>query len=145
MEGGKTNNPQSTIRNPQWIIHGDYRAQNLKFAGTRIRAILDLDTARPAERLFDLGYALVFFPAVYQDAPLTPEQRAIFLHAYESTCPLSETERKLLPSHLKLAFLRGITLWLDLYYFAGIRERTGHWIQSYLRCVNEVVGFGGSV
>ncbi len=140
-EGGKTNNPQSAIRNPQWIIHGDYRAQNLKFDGERIRAILDLDTARPAERLFDLGYALVFFPAVYQDAPLTSEQQAIFLHAYENTCPLSEAERKLLPSHLKLAFLRGITLWLDLYYFAGMRERTDPWIQSYLRRVDEVVGF----
>ncbi|MBI1928621.1 phosphotransferase [Candidatus Poribacteria bacterium] len=125
----------------EWVIHGDYRAQNLKFAGKRIRAILDLDTARPAERLFDLGYALVFFPAVYQDVPLTSEQRAIFLHAYESTCPLSEAERKLLPSHLKLAFLRGITLWLDLYHFAGMRERTDPWIQSYLRCVDEVVGF----
>lgn len=129
----------------EWVIHGDYRAQNLKFDGECIRAILDLDTARPAERLFDLGYALVFFPAVYQDSPLTPEQRAIFLHAYESTCPLSEAERKLLPFHLKLAFLRGITLWLDLYYFAGMRERTGPWIQSYLRRVDEVVGFGGSV
>ena len=116
-----------------WLIHGDYRAQNLKFDGNGIRAILDLDTACPAPRLYDLGYALVFFPAVYQATPLTTDQQFIFLHAYESICPLSETEREMLPTHLRLAFLRGMTLWLDLYYFAGMSERTRPWIQGYLQ------------
>ena len=117
----------------KWIIHGDYRAQNLKFDGSDIRAILDLDTAFPAPRLYDLGYALVFFPAVYQDTPLTTDQQSAFLRAYESICPLSETEREMLPTHLRLAFLRGLTLWLDLYYFAGMSERTRPWIQGYLQ------------
>ena len=116
-----------------WLIHGDYRAQNLKFDGANIRAILDLDTACPASRLYDLGYALVFFPAVYQAIPLTRNQRSIFLCAYESICPLSETEREMLPTHLRLAFLRGMTLWLDLYYFAGMSERTRPWIHGYLQ------------
>ena len=116
-----------------WLIHGDYRAQNLKFDGSDIRAILDLDTACPASRLYDLGYALVFFPAVYQDTPLTSNQQSIFLRAYESICPLSDAEREMLPTHLRLAFLRGMTLWLDLYYFAGMSERTRPWIQGYLQ------------
>ena len=122
----------------EWIIHGDYRAQNLKFDGSDIRAILDLDTACPASRLYDLGYALVFFPAVYQDTPLTTNQRSIFLRAYESICPLSETEREMLPTHLRLAFLRGMTLWLDLYYFAGMSERTRPWIEGYLQHVQSL-------
>ena len=117
----------------EWIIHGDYRAQNLKFDGSNIRTILDLDTACPAPRLYDLGYALMFFPAVYQDIPLTMEQRSIFLRAYENICPLSETEREILPTHLRLALLRGMTLWLDLYYFAGMSERIRPWIQGYLQ------------
>ncbi len=116
-----------------WLIHGDYRAQNLKFDGSGIRAILDLDTACPASRLYDLGYALMFFPAVYQDIPLTMNQQSIFLGAYESICPLSEAEREMLPVHLRIAFLRGMTLWLDLYYFAGMSERTHPWIQGYLQ------------
>ena len=116
-----------------WLIHGDYRAQNLKFDGSDIRAILDLDTACPASRLYDLGYALVFFPAVYQDTPLTTDQQSAFLRTYESICPLSETEREMLPTHLRLAFLRGMTLWLDLYYFAGMSDRTRPWIQGYLQ------------
>ena len=124
---------RNTRYEPEWIIHGDYRAQNLKFDGSDIRAILDLDTARPASRLYDLGYALVFFPAVYQDTPLTSNQRSIFLRAYESICPLSETEREMLPTHLRLAFLRGLTLWLYLYYFAGMSERTRPWIEGYLQ------------
>ena len=122
--------------NSQWVIHGDYRAQNLKFDNrNRIRAILDLDTARPADRLFDLGYALVFFPAVYQDTPLTSNQQAVFLSAYEKIAPLSATERKLLPLHLRLAFLRGMTLWLHLHFFAGMSERTRPWIHGYLNSV----------
>ena len=116
-----------------WLIHGDYRAQNLKFDDMGIRAILDLDTVCPAFRLYDLGYALVFFPAAYQDIPLTSNQQSIFLCAYESICPLSETERAMLPTHLRLAFLRGMTLWLDLYYFAGMSDRTRPWIQGYLQ------------
>ena len=116
-----------------WLIHGDYRAQNLKFDDSGIRAILDLDTACPGSRMYDLGYALVFFPAVYQDTPLTSNQQSVFLRAYESICPLSETEREMLPTHLRLAFLRGMTLWLDLYYFAGMSERTRPWIQGYLQ------------
>ena len=116
-----------------WLIHGDYRAQNLKFDGGCIHAILDLDTAGPASRLYDLGYALVFFPAVYQDTPLTTDQQSLFLHAYESICPLSEAEKEMLSTHLRLAFLRGMTLWLDLYYFAGLNERTRPWIQGYLQ------------
>ena len=116
-----------------WLIHGDYRAQNLKFDDMSIRAILDLDTACSAPRLYDLSYALVFFPAVYQDIPLTSNQQSIFLRAYESVCPLSETERAMLPTHLRLAFLRGMTLWLDLYYFAGMSDRTRPWIQGYLQ------------
>lgn len=128
---------RDTIHNTQyeqeWIIHGDYRAQNLKFDGNSIRAILDLDTACPASRLYDLGYALIFFPAVYQDIPLTTNQQSIFLRTYENISPLSEAERDMLPTHLRLAFLRGMTLWLDLYYFAGMSARIHPWIQGYLQ------------
>ena len=129
-------NELGEVVNVQGVIHGDYRAQNLKFdKGNRIRAILDLDTARPADRLFDLGYALVFFPAVYQDTPLTSNLQAVFLSAYEKIAPLSATERKLLPLHLRLAFLRGMTLWLHLHFFAGMSARTRPWIQGYLNSV----------
>ena len=78
-----------------WIIHGDYRAQNLKFdAEGKVKAILDLDTARPADRSFDLAYALVFFPAVYQDTPLTSRQKSIFLEAYEASLSFDDLRTK---------------------------------------------------
>lgn len=116
-----------------WIIHGDYRAQNLKFdAGGKVKAILDLDTARPADRTYDLAYALVFFPAVYRDTPLTPDQKFVFLEAYEEVSSLTTSEQNSLPSHLKLAYLRGMTLWLHLHDLAGMAERVSPWIQGYL-------------
>ena len=116
-----------------WIIHGDYRAQNLKFDSEgKVKAILDFDSARPASRVTDLAYALVFFPAVYQDTPLTPNQKSVFLEAYEAVCPLTEEERSALPAHLRLAYLRGMTLWLHLHDLGGMRERVRPWIQGYL-------------
>ena len=116
-----------------WIIHGDYRAQNLKFdAEGMVNAILDFDTVRPANRLYDLAYALVFFPAVYQDTLLTPHQKSVFLDAYETFCPLTPSVRNSLPDHLKLAYLRGITLWLHLHDLGGMRDRVRPWIQGYL-------------
>ena len=116
-----------------WIIHGDYRAQNLKFdAEGKVKAILDLDTARPANRSFDLAYALIFFPAVYQHTPLTPRQKSVFLDAYEAVCPLSVSERTSLPVHLRLAYLRGMTLWLHLHDAGSMRERVRPWIEGFL-------------
>lgn len=116
-----------------WIIHGDYRAQNLKFDPKgMVKAILDFDSARPAGRVTDLAYALVFFPAVYQDTPLTPNQKSVFLEAYETVCPLTPTERISLPAHLKLAYLRGMTLWLHLHDLGSMRERVRPWIRGFL-------------
>ncbi|MCH8289481.1 phosphotransferase [Candidatus Poribacteria bacterium] len=127
---------------PQWIIHGDYRAQNLRFGSNNcIRAVLDLDTARPADRAFDLGYALIFFPAVYQDTPLTPREKSIFLRAYETICPLSEAERQGLVPHLRLAFLRGMTLWLHLYHFGGMSKRIRPWLRGYLKHAKTISAF----
>ena len=125
----------------EWIIHGDYRAQNLKFDGGRVHAVLDLDTVCSANRLYDLGYALVFFPSVYQNIPLTADQQSIFLHAYESIYPLSEANRRMLVTHIRVAFLRGMTLWLDLYYFGGMSKRTRPWIQGYLHHIDRIFAF----
>ena len=116
-----------------WIIHGDYRAQNLKFdAEERVKSLLDFDSARPANRAYDLAYALVFFPSVYQDTPLTSRQKSIFLEAYEAVCPLTSEERNALPAHLRLAYLRGMTLWLHLHDLGGMRERVRPWIEGFL-------------
>ena len=116
-----------------WIVHGDYRAQNLKFdAEGMVNAIVDFDTVRPANRVYDLAYALVFFPAVYQDTPLTPHQKSVFLDAYETVCPLTTSERISLPDHLNLAYLRGMTLWLHLYDLGDMRNRVRPWIYGYL-------------
>ncbi len=125
---------ESTLPDDEdWIIHGDYRAQNLKFdAEGMVNAILDFDTVRPANRLYDLAYALVFFPAVYQDTPLTTGQMSIFLEAYEAVCPLTKEERNALPAHLRLAYLRGMTLWLHLHDLGGMRDRVRPWIYGYL-------------
>ena len=133
VEAGRLAAELSESDDGDWIIHGDYRAQNLKFdAEGRVKAILDFDSARPANRAYDLAYALVFFPSVYQDTPLTSRQKSIFLEAYEAACPLTKEERSALPAHLRLAYLRGMTLWLYLHDLGGMRERVRPWIEGFL-------------
>ena len=133
VEAGRLDAELSELDDGDWIIHGDYRAQNLKFdAEGKVNAILDFDSARPANRAYDLAYALVFFPSVYQDTPLTPQQKSIFLEAYEAVCPLTEEERSALPGHLRLAYLRGMTLWLHLHDVGGMRDRVRPWIEGFL-------------
>ena len=114
------------------VIHGDYRAQNLKYGEHGVCAVLDWDMARPASRLHDLAYALVFFPAVYQDTPPTTAQQRAFYEAYTAAYPLTAEERRLLPAYLQLAFLRGLTLWLNLACTTNLRQRLQPWIQAYL-------------
>jgi Ser/Thr protein kinase RdoA (MazF antagonist) len=117
---------------PVSVIHGDYRAQNLLFRGSEVAAVLDLDGVRPAERLFDLAYALVFFQAVVAEDPLTEGERRTFLQAYDGEAALSRSERDLLPEFQELALLRGLTLWIQIAYADGSNPTAAEWISSYL-------------
>lgn len=118
-------------------IHGDYRAQNILFNGDEVISVLDFDAARPAERLFDLSYALVFFQAVFSDSLLSLDERRLFLDTYSQICPLSKAELEALPVFLKLAFLRGLTLWLKIHYLDGIKGRVESWVKNYIAISNQ--------
>ncbi len=113
------------------VIHGDYRAQNLLFRGGRVAAVLDLDTACLAARLCDLAYALAFFQAVVADSPLTREEMAAFLRAYDDEAALTGKEKSLLSDALRLAVLRGLTLWMRIAYLERSNDRALVWIRDY--------------
>jgi homoserine kinase type II len=116
---------------PRCTIHGDYRAQNVLFSGDVVAAALDLDFSRPAERLFDLAYALVFFQSVIAPDPMSLSETIAFLRAYHERAPLTEQERAAVPAFLKLAWLRGMILWLRIHYVDKASPNAGQWIRSY--------------
>ncbi len=116
---------------PRTVIHGDYRAQNLLFRGGKVAAVLDLDTACHATRLWDVAYALTFFQAVVTDSPLTKEEMAAFLRAYDDEAALTRMERVLLPDALRLAGLRGLTLWMRIAYIDRSNDRALTWVRDY--------------
>ena len=71
-----------------WIIHGDYRAQNLKFdAEGKVKAILDLRLPHdPPTVPYDLAYALVYLPSRLPRRPINiPTKDLSFLEAYEAS------------------------------------------------------------
>ena len=117
---------------PTTVIHGDYRAQNLLYRGTRVAGVLDLDTARPAQRIFDLAYALMFFQAVVAARPLTEEELEVFLKAYDKETGLDSGERALLPACLELSLLRGLTLWMQIGYLERANAEAAGWLEAYL-------------
>ncbi len=117
---------------PACVIHGDYRAQNLLFRKDRIVAVLDLDGARPAQRLFDTAYAAVFFQAVVAPGPLEVDELRVFLQAYDREAGLTDGERALRSAFLKLSLLRGLTLWMRIAYLERVNVRAVDWIGAYL-------------
>lgn len=83
---------------PEFHIHGDYHALNLRFAGQDVTAVLNWQASRWEKRIFELASALFYFSALewYADSPLTrplvkrgldPERARLFLSAYGAIYP----------------------------------------------------------
>jgi len=113
-------------------IHGDYRAQNLLFRDNTVSGILDFDFAWPAASIHDLAYAIVFFQSVVAPHPLSMPGIEAFIKGYTAARPLAPDEIERLPAFLELAFLRGMSLWLQIYFVDGMRGRSRAWIANYL-------------
>lgn len=126
---------------PHTVIHGDYRAQNLLFNGVRVAAVVDLETARLGARLWDVAYALAFFQAVIADGPFSESEMTAFMRAYESESALNGIEKALLPDALRLAVLKGLTLWMRIAYIDRSNNRARQWIRDY-RTLFERMGRG---
>lgn len=88
----------STHDLPEFHIHGDYHALNLRFAGQNVTAVLNWQASRWEKRIIELAYALFYFSALewYDDSPLTrplvkrgldPERARCFLTAYGEVYP----------------------------------------------------------
>lgn len=80
---------------PEFHIHGDYHALNLRFTQQAVSAVLDWEASRWEKRLLELAYALFYFSALEWQAdhrltrPLVkrgfdPERAGHFLRAYGS-------------------------------------------------------------
>lgn len=88
----------STRGLPEFHIHGDYHALNLRFAAQDVTAIFNWQASRWEKRIIELAYALFYFSALewYADSPLTrplvqrgldPERARCFLSAYSAMYP----------------------------------------------------------
>lgn len=78
---------------PEFHIHGDYHALNLRFSSQDVSAVLGLDASRWEKRIIELAYGLFYFSALQwrADSSLTlplvkrglePERARQFLEAY---------------------------------------------------------------
>ena len=130
---------------PTAIIHGDFRGQNLLFKGSEISGILDLDGARPAPRLFDTAYAVLFFQSVIGDSPLCLEERKAFLCEYDRVIGLTEAEARLLPDVLTFSLVRGLTLWLKIGLLERANDQALAWIEAYSHLIEWIESDAGSI
>jgi Ser/Thr protein kinase RdoA (MazF antagonist) len=98
---------------PEFHIHGDYHALNLRFADTGITAVMGLEASRWEKRIFEVAYALFYFSALQWNPgealtrPLVkrgfePERGRHFLHAYAEIYPPARGEAALLGDALSL-------------------------------------------
>jgi Ser/Thr protein kinase RdoA (MazF antagonist) len=98
---------------PEFHIHGDYHALNLRFNDIGITAVMGMEASRWEKRIFEVAYALFYFSALQWNPgesltrPLVkrgfePERGRHFLHAYAEIYPPVRGEAALLGDALNL-------------------------------------------
>lgn len=98
---------------PNFHIHGDYHALNLRFGPFGVSAVTGLEAARWEKRIFEVAYALFYFsaltwlPGSEVTPPLVkrgmePERVGRFLQGYRELCPPAKGEAALLVDALTL-------------------------------------------
>ena len=103
----------SVHRIPEFHIHGDYHAQNLRFGSFGVTAVTGLEASHWERRIFEVAYGLFYFcalrwqPDSADTRPLTkrgfePELARHFLAAYGEVYPPARGEAALLADALML-------------------------------------------
>jgi Ser/Thr protein kinase RdoA (MazF antagonist) len=98
---------------PEFHIHGDYHALNLRFGTFGVTTVMGLEASRWEKRLFEVAYALFSFsalawiPGESLTRPLVsrgfePERARRFMQAYSELCPPVSGEANLLADALML-------------------------------------------
>jgi Ser/Thr protein kinase RdoA (MazF antagonist) len=98
---------------PEFHIHGDYHALNLRFSDSGVTAVMGLEASRWEKRIFEVASALFSFSALQWEAgsgltrPLVkrgfePERARLFLQAYAEVYPPVKGEAALLGDALTL-------------------------------------------
>ena len=98
---------------PEFHIHGDYHALNLRFAAQDVAAVLNWQASRWEKRIIELASALFYFSALewFPDSPLTrplvkrgldPERARSFLAAYGAIYPPTPGEAAVLGDALTI-------------------------------------------
>ncbi|HCI81133.1 MAG TPA: hypothetical protein DHW02_15760 [Ktedonobacter sp.] len=98
---------------PEFHVHGDYHALNLRFNSFGVTAVMGLEASHWEKRIFEVAYALYYFSALAWDGangrtrPLVkrgfdPERARLFLQAYGELCPPSRDEAEVLADALML-------------------------------------------
>ncbi len=98
---------------PEFHIHGDYHALNLRFGSFGVTAVMGLEASRWEKRIFEVAYGLFYFSALAWQAgsgvtyPLVnrgfdPERARRFLQSYGEVYPPVRGEAALLADALML-------------------------------------------
>ena len=98
---------------PEFHIHGDYHALNLRFGDFGVTTVMGLEASRWEKRIFELAYALFYFSALQWESgesltrPLVkrgfePQRARQFLQAYTEIYPPVRGEAALLGDALTL-------------------------------------------
>ncbi|MBV9659164.1 MAG: phosphotransferase [Verrucomicrobia bacterium] len=137
---------------PWMTVHGDFHFWNVLYNGDEIAAVVDYDFMQERERLFDIAYAMQNVIAHLRTvhggnketitaSELPWSNVRLWLDHYDMTThlPLSEAERRWLPTEILRIFLVGVATGvlqedpieailkqgsdLDLYLWVGAQER----------------------
>jgi len=110
---------------PKGLIHGDFFADNVKFKGSRLMGVLDLEAACRAKLIYDLATAVNAL--CYVDGRYRIERFEALITGYESLRPLSLPEWDSFPNELRFSALRFTVTRIKDFYLRKMDENQRHY------------------
>jgi len=115
---------------PRAFVHGDYHPLNVQFKGDEVAFVCDFDFAMPAERIYDIITAFVWWKEAPPDMSyLEPYRKFLASYNEQSTQTLTSEEiRALVPDMQRLLLLYGSKAAMHYDGFEGMLN----WLTDHL-------------
>lgn len=127
---------------PQGAVHGDLFRDNTLFEGDALGGIIDFYNGCTGDLLFDLAIVINDW-ASNEDGSLNAERYNAILSAYQARRPLTESERTLWPTMLRMTALRyWLSRLLVVYVDPPAHDLTPHDPERFRVILKARIAFG---
>jgi Ser/Thr protein kinase RdoA (MazF antagonist) len=122
---------------PRGFVHGDVFPDNTIFQGNELKAIIDFEEFAVETLLFDVAMTIVGF-CLDDDFRVDSKAQQEFLDGYETTRPLSDSEKAALPYFIRWAALAMMSWHLEFDLIYTMNKRQENRVNELMRIAQSV-------